>query len=305
MRRNSSASRSRNNYGFNSSGLYPNQYHGHSGTGNVQNEQVKAKIVNSDYYPVAPWRGAVKLDYPFVDAIVQLADFELEIDVEADIELPTPAKEIKSVRKNVSLKQCKAVPSSHSPDVVKLFITGILHKNIQYVESGSGFVRDFAVDVKFSTIKRVELDNPVMNPFGQEDFEFSQKTSTHEYRESNKSGHGANPHVSGFESFETFNEPIECKLLGTKIRELDLFNDFDHGGRFNHITEKAELRLFIRLTQMQKVMLEDSDNDYSKYHKNYMKNDNNNKKDGYESKNYKNEDYNKNDDDDDDRYGNN
>ena len=59
--------------------------------------------------------------------------------------------------------------------------------------------------------------------------------------------------MTGSETFETFNEPIECKILGTKIREIDLLKDFDNWGRFNTITEKAEIRLFIRLSQMQKV----------------------------------------------------
>ena len=219
-------------------------------------DQVKAKAVHSDLYPIPLWKGSVKLEKPFLDALVPLVDFELEVDVEANICLPTPAREIKSVRKNVSLKQCKAVVSSQSPYIVKLFITGVLHKNIQYIEECSGFVRDHSADVVFTTIKRVELDNPVMNPFGHKDIEFSQKTSIDEYRELAKDGHGANPCVTGSETFETFNEPIECKILGTKIREMDLLKDFDQWGRFNTITEKAEIRLFIRLSQMQKVIFD-------------------------------------------------
>ena len=129
------------------------------------------------------WKGSVKLEKPFIDVLVPLAEFELEVDVEADVEPPTPAREIKSVRKNVTLKQCRAVPSSQSPNIVKLFITGVLHKNIQFVEECSGFVRDHSVDVVFTTIKRVELENPVRNPFGHKDIEFSQKTSVAEFRE--------------------------------------------------------------------------------------------------------------------------
>ena len=78
-------------------------------------------------------------------------------------------------------------------------------------------------------LKELELDNPVMNPFGQYDIEFSQKTSVAEYREIDKDGHGANQCVTGSETFETFNEPIECKILGTKIREFDLLKDHDNG----------------------------------------------------------------------------
>ena len=211
------------------------------------------------------WKGSVKLEKPFLDALVPLVDFELEVDVEADICLPTPAREIKSVRKNVTLKQCRAVPSSQSPKIVKVFITGVLHKNIQYIEECSGFVKDHSVDVVFTTIKRVELDNPVMNPFGHHDIEFSQKTSVAEYRELDKDGHGANPCVTGSETFETFNEPIECKILGTKIREIDLLKDHDKWGRFSTITEKAEIRLFLRLSQMQKVVFDPKPDHHHKH----------------------------------------
>ena len=225
-------------------------------------DQVKAKSVHSDLCPIPLWRGSVKLENSFLDALVPLAELELEVDVEADVHLPTPAREIKSVRKNVSLKQCRAVPSSQSPHIVKVFITGVLHKNIQYIEECSGFVRDHSADVVFTTIKRVVLQNPVMNPFGQLDIEFSQKTSVAEYREIGKDGHGANQCVTGSETFETFNEPIECKILGTKIREFDLLKDQDKWGRFSTITEKAEIRIFLRLLQQQKVAFE-SENESS------------------------------------------
>jgi hypothetical protein len=228
--------------------------------------EVKAKAVHSDLSPIPLWKGSVKLEKPFIDALVPLVDFELEVDVEANICLPTPAREIKSIRKNVTIKQCRAVPSSQSPKVVKVFITGVLHKDIQFVEECSGFVRDHRVDVVFTTIKRVELDNPVMNPFGHHDIEFSQKVSVAEFRELNKEGHGANPCVTGSETFETFNEPIKCKILGTKIREIDLLKDHDQWGRFKKITEKAEIRLFLRLEQKQKIMIEQEHKHHHKHH---------------------------------------
>ncbi|WP_071395168.1 CsxC family protein [Bacillus tuaregi] len=238
---------------------------------------VEGTTVNSDLLPIPPWKSAVKLDYPFVNASVPLADIDLEVDVEAEIPLPTSVQEIKSIRKNVTLTQCKAVPSSYSPNIVKLFITGILHKNIQFITSSYTNVRDYSVDVEFSTVKTVELDNPVMGPFGQEDIEYSQKTALYEYREASKKGHGANPYVSGSETFEFFNEPIECTLLGTKVREIDLFKDVDRFGRFNCITEKAEIRLFLRLSQMQKLVLNDKDSKGNKGSSDNSKDSGNNK----------------------------
>ncbi|KAA9025704.1 CsxC family protein [Niallia endozanthoxylica] len=262
MRKNSSYYRSRNHTGGGTSSFF-----------------VEGKTVGSDLMPIAPWKTGVKLDYPFLNASVPLADIDLEIDVEAEIPLPDRVLEIKSIRKNVTLTQCKAVPSSYCPNTVKLFITGILHKNIQFITGASSNVRDLRVDVEFSTVKTVELDNPIMSPFGQEDIEFSQKSSLYEYREMGKKGHGANPFVSGSETFETFNEPIECTLLGTKVREIDLFKDVDRFGRFSRIIEKAEIRLFLRLSQMQKVFVDDKDSKYSKYYKDNNKNDNNDDKD--------------------------
>ena len=82
--------------------------------------EVKAKAVHSDLTPIPLWKGSVKLEKPFIDALVPLVDFELEVDVEANICLPTPAREIKSIRKNVTLnnvgqsfftitKSCKSI----------------------------------------------------------------------------------------------------------------------------------------------------------------------------------------------------
>ena len=246
-------------------------------------DRVKAQAVQSDLCPIPLWLGSVKLKNPFLDALVPLAEFELEVDVEADVHLPTPAREIKSVRKNVSVKQCRAVPSSQSPKIVKVFITGVLHKNIQYIEECSGFVRDHSVDVVFTTIKRVKLKNPVRNPFGQPDIEFSQKTSVAEYREIDKGGHGANQCITGSETFETFNEPIECKILGTTIREFDLLKDQDQWGRFSTITEKAEIRIFLRLSQQQKVVFDSNEDHESSSHESSSNESSSNESSSHES----------------------
>ncbi|WP_442599211.1 CsxC family protein [Neobacillus sp. D3-1R] len=186
---------------------------------------------------------------------VVLQNFELEVDVEDDFHLPTPAREIKWIKKNISLKQCRAVPSDQSPIgmVVKLFLTGILHKNIQYVEQCSGFVRDFSVDIPFTTIKRVPLITPFRNPAGTTGIAFSQKASFNEYRELGDDQHSANRCVTGSRTFEYFTDPIECKILNTIITEIDLLKDFDSFGRFSRVTEKVEIRLFLRLTQNQFV----------------------------------------------------
>ena len=223
-------------------------------------DKAKTKLTDCEFFP-----GAITSNAPLtrvLDALVPLAEFELEVDVEADVYLPTAARDIKWIKKNVTLTQCKAVPSSQLVDggagrVVKLYISGILHKNIQYIEDCSGFVRDHSADVHFSCAERIVLTNPIRQPIGTGTpslgTAFSQKSSVLEYRELADDGMGANNCVTGSETFEFFNEPIECKLLGQRTREIDLLKDFDSWGRFRKITDKAEIRLFLKLLQMQQV----------------------------------------------------
>lgn len=179
---------------------------------------------------------------------VVLTDITIQANVEATIKLPTFAREIKSIRKNVSLTQCKAIPSFLDPTGrVKLFVQGIVHKNIQYVEDCNGCIKDYSVDVPFSCFQEVPLENPVIFPFGQ----FSRKSSVDEVRELSKDGHGADRCTFGTVTFEVFNEPIGCKLLFAAVNELDILHDFDNWGRFDKITEKMEVLLAIKLFQKQ------------------------------------------------------
>lgn len=224
--------------------------------------------VDCDFDDFKP-RG-VKLDVPVIDALVALAEVVIEADVEAIIPLPEgeSAREIKVIRKNVSIKQCKAVQSSKGPKHVKLYVTGVVHKNIQFVDSCSGNIRDFSIDVPFTCIQKVKLRNPIRDPWGKKGVQFSSKASdAHEYREIAKNGHEANRCVGGSKTMEVFNEPIECKLLAAEIREMDLFKDFDPLGNFNSITEKMEVTICIKLLQRQQIKF-DPTPDHGHHHEN-------------------------------------
>ncbi|WP_062047152.1 CsxC family protein [Bacillus sp. JCM 19034] len=216
-----------------------------------QNQKAKVKQIDAEAIGLGV-EGNV-LNVPVIDAPVALAEVELAANVEADITLPTYATEIKNIRKNVSLTQCKAVPSLAGPNFVTLFISGIIHKNIQYSD-GSGFIRDYAVDVPFSTNQTIALVNP------RDRANVSVKNSVTERRELAKNGHGADRCTHGQVNFEYFNEPIKCKLLASFINEVDITNDFDKQGRFRCITEKMEVILFIKLTQNQQVAIGEAEN---------------------------------------------
>lgn len=181
---------------------------------------------------------------------IVLKDVELQALVESKITLPTPAREIKNVRRNVSITECKAIPSVANPCELKVFVGGKIHKNIQYVEDCSGFVRDFSVNVPFNCNQAVKVDNCFWTV--SEKFSFK-STLTGERIFIDKKGHAADPYQSGGLTFEFYNEPIECRLLFSLVNDLDIHKNFDKRGRFKVIIEKAEVVLVFKLLQSQQV----------------------------------------------------
>ncbi|MDF2036956.1 hypothetical protein P2R12_08205 [Cytobacillus oceanisediminis] len=184
-----------------------------------------------------------------IEETVVLGDFLIQILVEGDFKLPSYASDVKNIKKNVHLTQCKALPIPGVNNVVNLFVEGYIHKNIQYIDNCDGFIKDYSVEVPFSCFKRVELARPVVFPFG----EFSVKENVRERRELAKDGMGADRCTFGSLTFEINNEPITCKLLASAVNQLDILQNFDKWGRFNKVTEKADVLLAIKLTQKQVV----------------------------------------------------
>lgn len=182
---------------------------------------------------------------------VVLTDAELQALVESEITLPTAAKEIKNMRRNISLTQCKAI-SSAIPSFgfffeVKVFVSGVIHKNIQYVEDCNGYLRDYSVDVPFSCNQTFRVRR---NPEG---FFSHKSTATNERIFIDKNGHGADRYKSGGVTYEFYNEPIECKLLFSLVNDLDLYTEVDENKNFKKIIEKAEVILIFKLIQQQQV----------------------------------------------------
>lgn len=184
-----------------------------------------------------------------LEQTVILAEVPLHINVEADICLPSPAQEIKHIRKNVFLTQCKAIPR-FDPNGggltarADLFVEGFVHKNIQFSESCNGFVRDFSVNVPFRCFTSLELNH---FPFCS-----SQKSNEiTELREMDKDGMGSNRCGFGSRTFENFNEPIKCKLINAEVNQFDIPKNFDRWGNFKELTEKVSVDLLLRLTQVQ------------------------------------------------------
>lgn len=184
---------------------------------------------------------------------VIIADIPITTNVEADIRLPHSAREIKQIRKNVQLTQCKAIPIENPnhpgagiANAVNLFIEGFVHKNIQFSDSCNGFIRDFSVNVPFKCFQTISNLPDI-------DFCFSQKNNQiSEIREMAADGMGSDRCSFGSETFEVFNQPVKCKLLRAKVLQMDFPHDFDNFGNFNKLTEKVTIDLVVRLTQEQR-----------------------------------------------------
>jgi hypothetical protein len=207
---------------------------GHSKKKHCQKAKVKDVSCQADSYNVP---GGT-----YVPVI--LAYVNLETDIASHVKLPSPAKEIKSIKKNVSLKECEVLKHPGSRGKAKIFIKGTIHKNIQYVESCNGYLRDYSVDVPFTCIDEVFI------PEADRELKSQKSSLTHEYKYSSKNKLGGDSHKSGSYTHEYFNEPIECVLKSADIMEIDLFKDYKHG-RFTNLTERMEVNLWLMLVQNQ------------------------------------------------------
>lgn len=216
------------------------------GTGNhVSNAGAEVMGSNTDVDSFEPVASNYP-DFPVIDVPVTLAEVQLENDIEARINLPSSAREIKNIRKNVSLGETRVIPSFVQKDTVKLFVRGTVHANIQYIDDTSGFLRDYSVNVPFNTTETVPVCNDVNH-------DPSQKNSTDEVRYLNERGNGAERGQFGSFSYETYNEPVTTKLLFSAVNDLYLAKDFDYNGLFNSMLLNMEVVLVFKLKQKQQV----------------------------------------------------
>jgi len=193
----------------------------------------------------------------------------VSIPAEAVFTLPTKALEIKKIRKNLKITQCRFF--NFSPPVVgkpqdtpKLFLGGFVRKDIQYAEAISqtahtveGTIKDFVVDIPYTCV--VDLGSTLVIPptlFGQQqEYEFSNSTSL-------PSGFSPKDHllsgdISEFNmvSNEFLNSLPTCKLVYSQINEMDDALDrvplqggpFEEG-LFRTVQEKMIILIQVKLT---------------------------------------------------------
>jgi hypothetical protein len=183
---------------------------------------------------------------------VVIGAFTVQINMESKIKLPEPALEIKRIKKNVFLTQCRVIEGAR-----KVFLKGFVRKNIEYATIDGITPKGICGDIKHVTIHvpfqctaevkdlRVEETSP--SPFSIEINYFDEENL------------GINRKEQDFISSESFNEKVYLELEHSSIYEADIIEDakpvtyhpIEH--EFQCFIEKEVVQLTIKLLQNRQI----------------------------------------------------
>lgn len=189
---------------------------------------------------------------------VVLAEKVIQIDVEADIELEHDFYDIKRIKKDVYLDQCKLVITTEGTNTGKLFLGGYVRKNIEYttpdcVEEGvvSGGVHHTTVDVPFKCVTEVEYAIPPV---------FGVRSPADKIELTCNKGCGCEGRTIGALNCEenfieniVYTEKPFCELEEARIYEADIHHHGLCEEYTNKLIEKMVVYLRIKVLQNQQV----------------------------------------------------
>jgi hypothetical protein len=198
----------------------------------------------------------------YIKAPVILAERTVQVDIEAKIKLDHPAIEIKRIRKQLFLTQCKLLPR-----VGKLFLSGFVRKNIEYATAKDGKGGCVSGDIKHTTVN-VFWDCVTFIPYILGAYPVvSENVEPSLTQTFDPKLMGASPFEQEFESVQNFNEKIFCELVSVRFDEVDLtFDDkkefrggWDDEFEFTKITEKLTMFITFKLLQNQQIPIPGTD----------------------------------------------
>ncbi|KZL91209.1 hypothetical protein CLMAG_29670 [Clostridium magnum DSM 2767] len=207
-----------------------------------------------------------------INVPVVLSEPKVTISIVSSIKLQYPALEIKRIRKNVYLTQCKLIPNSGDgdPDVGIIFISGFIRKNIEYATKNCtnknalcGNIKHTTVKVPFNcTTRIIFLNRPIfIENFTQNEVEMSKNfIKTCDPGENTILGDTLCEQNLKFT--ELFNEEIFCKLVKSEIIQCDIFENptkSKYQTPINYmlkdIKEKIVMNLTIKILQNQQLKI--------------------------------------------------
>ena len=213
----------------------------------------------------------VGINGPLVAKIpVVIGERDIQIDVETEFRLKEPFYEIKRIKKNVYLNQCKLLPRSGQIiggvlTTGKLFISGFVRKNIEYATADcvedkvvSGRIAHTTIDVPFTAVTEITYVIPPIVNLRVPQTEIDLLSTSF--------GHGCSGSIMGksaceqsFEDIITFTEPPYCELEAVRIIEEDISRDplnyypNLNAPLFNKVTEKMVVYIRVKVLQLQQV----------------------------------------------------
>ena len=200
---------------------------------------------------------------------VTLAEFNVRFFVNARIDLPEPALEIKDIKKNLKITQCMLLQPTNV-----LFIKGFVRKNIDYstgtcsnLDGVCGEIHHCTIDVPFEFTTPVDFFTLPIDPISNERNEFAYMKKEALPRDSfAEKDRLVSRDFSEYNQISTeyLGELPFCDLLGSSIVEFDEFinrrrpvnTDLPFEERlFTEIEEKMVVQLNLRLLQEQQVVI--------------------------------------------------
>ena len=229
--------------------------------------EVDAKnLGDRDNIPVDP---VGREDGVVVKIPVTLAEFNVRFFVNARIDLPEPALEVKNIKKNLKITQCMLLQPTNV-----LFIKGFVRKNIDYstrdcsnLDGVCGEIHHCTIDVPFECTTPVDFftlpDLPIYNERDEFGYLRVESLPTDSFAEKD---HLMSKDHSEYNqnSTEYFNMLPYCDLISSNIVEFDEFiNRRRPAGidlpfeekLFTQIEEKMVIQLSLRLLQEQQVRI--------------------------------------------------
>jgi hypothetical protein len=216
----------------------------------AKDKECIGRVVESTTLPVCentPLEGGNEL------VTVVLSEFAVKVNVESKIKLCDPAVEIKRIKKNVFITQCRLIACTNI-----LFLQGYVRKNIEYAtarcrgKSGMcGDIRHTTVYVPFECTTEVDFN---IQP------EFEIKDGFTEIAYADKKCLAEDMYETDMCSKQTLNQKVYCRFIGSKIYEADIVEDCDYKKPscchpservFNSFTEKEVIYIKLKLLQDQ------------------------------------------------------
>lgn len=196
-----------------------------------------------------------KLDKIIILTPVVLSQFRIEIAKESSHTFQYPIVDINRITKNVCLTQCKLIP-----DINKLFISGYIRENIEYValETEKSMIgtciKHKTVNIPFKCATSIQyLSLPEIN----------KNPETLELEMLNSDSSGVDTTERDFISHEYFTNKIYCELVSAEISELNSSDEVSiftaTPDKMNQtLNEKMVITLTIKLLQNQQVKIHDN-----------------------------------------------